>query len=67
VPSGQAVWKDLPAINYKGQELITAVKEKAFEFEIKMSNVRIPPKIMDLKVFMENYLKSTQGVLNPSE
>jgi hypothetical protein len=32
-----------------------------------MSSVKIPTKIMDLKMFTESYLKSTQGLMNPSE
>lgn len=32
-----------------------------------MSKVRIPPRILELKVFLETFLKSTQGVMNPAE
>ena len=67
VPSGQAVFKDLPPLQCMGQELIKAFEEKSFEFEIKMSRVRIPQRILDLKVFMEQFLKSTMGVMDPAE
>jgi hypothetical protein len=43
------------------------VNEKAFEFEIKMSRVRIPQRILDIKAFLETYLKSIQGTMNPAE
>jgi len=43
------------------------VIDKSFDFEIKMSRVRIPPRILELKVFMEQFLKSTAGVMDPSE
>jgi hypothetical protein len=67
VPSGQAVFKDLPPLQIKGQELIRAFEEKSFEFEIKMSRVRIPPRILELKIFMEQFLKGTNGVMDAAE
>ena len=41
--------------------------DKTFEFTIKMSRVRIPPRILELKEFMEKFLKSTNGVLDPDD
>jgi hypothetical protein len=57
VPSGQAVWKDLLKIDYEGDQLAQAVHDKTFEFKIKSTRVRIPPRLLELKDFTEKFLK----------
>lgn len=47
-----------------GDELNTAIKAGTFEFPIKMSKVRIPLSINDVRVFLDAFLKTPEGVLN---
>lgn len=53
MPSGLAVFKDLIELEYKGKELIVAINEKKIEFEIKVTRVKIPSRILMLKSFLE--------------
>jgi hypothetical protein len=64
VPSGLAVFKDLPEIQMQGGELISAIKENRFEFPIKMSRVRIPLSMIEVKAFLDEFLKTPEGVLD---
>lgn len=64
VPSGLAVFKDLPEIQMQGDELIAAIKENRFEFPIKMSRVRIPLSMIDVKAFLDEFLKTPEGILD---
>jgi hypothetical protein len=57
VPSGLAVFKDLIKLEYKSKELINAINEKKINFEIKVTRVKIPSRILMLKGFLEKYLK----------
>jgi hypothetical protein len=47
-----AVWKDLPILKFKGEDLINAIINKEIDYSIKTSKVRIPPRILELKEFM---------------
>lgn len=52
VPSGQAVLKELKELPVQGNELLHAVQDPEFNFEIKVSRVRVPPRILELKDFL---------------
>ena len=65
VPSGQAVWRELPQLDFSGPELIEAVHDRRQDFSIKCSKSRIPNRILDLKQFMEMFLKSLNGMMEP--
>lgn len=67
VPSGLAVWKDLPQLDFSGKQLEQAIMDKQIEQPIKFSKVRIPNRILDLKVFMEQYLRTINGVIDSSD
>lgn len=55
VPSGQAVLEDLNRLELTGNDLIEAVqcKDPKYKYQIKATQVRIPPRINELKVVME--------------
>ena len=55
VPSGQAVLEDLNRLELTGNDLIEAVQSKdpKYKYQIKATQVRIPPRINELKVVME--------------
>ena len=67
MPSGLAVFKDLIELEYKGKELIVAINEKKIEFEIKVTRVKIPSRILMLKSFLEKYLKTVMGMMDPAQ
>lgn len=48
----------------QGGELIAAIKENRFEFPIKMSRVRIPLSMIEVKAFLDEFLKTPEGVLD---
>ena len=48
----------------QGSELIAAIKENRFEFPIKMSRVRIPLSMIEVKAFLDEFLKTPEGLLD---
>lgn len=67
VPSGQAVLNDLSNLDLTGDDLIEAIQQKRYTYKIKATRVRIPPRIHNLKTMMQEFLKQTNGVLNPDD
>jgi|688.fasta_scaffold1167945_1 hypothetical protein len=52
VPSGLAVFKDLIELEMNTVELLNMINSKTLTFEIKVTKVRIPNRILQLKAFM---------------
>lgn len=48
----------------QGSELIAAIRENSFEFPIKMSRVRIPVSMIEVKAFVDQFLKTPDGILD---
>lgn len=64
IPSGQAVFCELKDLDFEGEDLVTAIKTPDFEFAIKSSPYKIPPRLMDLKVFCEEFLREQNGQMD---
>ena len=43
------------------------IKKKEFNFKVTSSKCRIPPRILDLKDFMSDFLEKTRGIMDPEE
>lgn len=51
-------------MDFEGEDLVTAIKTPDFEFAIKSSPYKIPPRLMDLKVFCEEFLREQNGQMD---
>lgn len=44
-----------------------AVENKTQAFDIKSSKVKIPKRMIELKLFMQQYLEAIKGIIDPAE